>query len=167
MKLNLDSFICDFTSDTEMVAIFNLPDLRSFICKNHIKWTAFKPDFVNKQLNQFVFCTENKEWKEFVELIKLSSGTEIVLNEKPTPTNFDIINYYPCNEMVIKYIVFPEQSDRTFLEQSQKAINDAYLLKKLRDAIANPAEFEITDLDQLKLYWNKINFFEDEPQLPF
>ena len=167
MKLNLDSFICDFTSDTEMVAIFNLPDLRSFICNSHIKWTAFKPDFVNRQLNQFVFCTENKEWKEFVELIYLSSGTQIVLNEKPTPENFDIIDYYPCNELMIRYIIFPERRDLVFLEQSEKTINDAYLLSKLRKALTNPAESGITDLNQLISYWNRINFFEDEPQIPF
>jgi hypothetical protein len=162
MKLHLESFICDFGVNTEMVAKISTPALDSFLCEHNIMWTDFNPDFINDELNRFIFCTQNKEWAEFVEKFYRLSGVKIVLQEIQTPKDFDIINYYSCNNKVIRYIIFPELRDETFLEQNQRAISDAYLLAKVRNVLANPKESGINSLNKLKLYWNKITFFEDE-----
>ena len=162
MKLHLESFICDFGVNVEMVTLICHPNLDKFLCEHNIMWTDFNPDFVNDELNQFVFCTQNKEWAKFVEKFYRLSEVKIVLHEIPAPDDFDIVNYYSCNNKVIRYIIFPELRDETFLEQNQKSINDSYLINKLRVVLSNPNKSGINSLKKLKLYWNKITFFESE-----
>lgn len=163
MKLHLESFICDFDEASEMVTLICTPSLESFINDHHLQWTDFLPDFVNEKMNQFVFCTQNKEWDVFVEKFYAKCEVSIVLHVVPTPDDFDVYRYFPCNRDVIQYIVFPEKRQKTFLMQTTQAIADDYFIRTLHKAISNPKESKVNSLYKLKMLWISLRSHGDQP----
>jgi hypothetical protein len=155
MKLHLDNFICDFDEGSEMVTLICTPSLESFIIDHNINWTDFLPDFVNEKMNQFVFCTQNKEWKAFAAKIYAACQVSIVLHVIPTPDDFDIYKYFSCNHFTIEYILNPEYRQRAFLNQVSHNISSKYFIDKLYDALNNPKKSKLNSIYKLKLFLNE------------
>ena len=143
MKLHLNSFICEFDEASENVALFCTDNLQKFLSEHNLTISDFKPDFVNEQLNSFIFCTDNAEWKQFVKVFYSASETTIVLNVIPTPDDFNIYEYFSCNIFTIEYIVNPEYRNRAFLNQVSHNNSSKYFINKLYDALDNPKKSKI------------------------
>ena len=157
MKLHLSTFKCEFDEASEMVTVIGESDLKQFLNEHRITREEFKPDFVNAGLNEFVFCTDNKEWCEFVKLFYNRSETKIVLHEIKTPNGFDIYRFFNCNPAIIHYIIYPEQRDYMFLMESTMRYSHDYFINKIADTLKYPRISKIRTLYQFKMHWNKIN----------
>ena len=156
MKLNLYSFTCDFDVASEEVAVFDILNLNVFLQENNLSVNDFKPDFVNDEMNQFIFCIENQEWKQFVNKFYALTETKIVLHHVPTPDGFDIAYYYCCNIFVLEYILNPSYRDRAFLKQVSHNITNLQFIDKIHGALSNPKTSKINSLYKLKMYWNTV-----------
>jgi hypothetical protein len=157
MKLHLSTFKCEFDEATEMVAVIETSDLKQFLNFNCISKQEFKPDFVNEDLNQFVFCTNNKEWRDFVDLFYFRAETKIELHLISTPDEFDIYRFFTCNPAIIHYILYPNQQRHMFLMESTMRQSNEYFINMMANALKNPSESKIRTLYQFKMFWNKSN----------
>lgn len=157
MKLHLTTFKCEFDEASEMVTVIGTTNLALFLSEHAILRDEFNPDFVNEALDEFVFCTDNKEWREFVELFYSRSETKIVLHEIITPNDFDIYRLFNCSPAIIHYIMHPEQRNHMFLMES--SIRNSYenFINKMANALKYPFISKIRTLYQFKMHWNNSN----------
>jgi hypothetical protein len=158
MKINLVSFNCQFDEGTEKVALFCISDLKQFLTENNLSLRDFNPDFVNEKMNEFVFCVDNKEWKEFVSRFYAACETKIVLHDMPAPDDFDIYTYFSCNIYIIEYIINPGYRDKAFLMQATENIGNEYFVKMMHAALSDSKKFKINSLYKLKMYWNTLRY---------
>ena len=158
MKINLVSFNCQFDECIKNVALFPVDDLKFFLAINDLSVRDFNPDFVNESMDQFVFCTDNKEWKEFVSLFYDKSGVNIILDEIPTPEDFDIYQFFNCNVYIIEYIANPEYRNKAFLMQATENIGNKYFIDKMHGILKHPIKSNIFTFQQLRMLWNKLRW---------
>ena len=155
MKLHLNCFICEFDEGSEMVTIIDDTNFWNLIHSEAIMWQEFIPDFVNEKMDQFLFCTQNKEWDQLVNKIYLNTDVKVVLHEIPTPEDFDIYKYFSCDVFTIEYITHPEYRNRAFLNQVSHNISSKYFINKLYDALDNPKKSKLNSIYKLKLFLNE------------
>ena len=163
MKLHLNSFKCQFDESTKRVTVIDDTNFRHLIHSESIMWLEFNPDFVNEAMDQFVFCTQNKEWDRLVNKIYFNSDVKIVLHEIETPEDFGIYRYHYCNLSVIEYILHPSHRNRAFLNQVSHSDSESYFIEKLYNELSNPKS-KINSFYKLKMFWNENHFTSAQPR---
>lgn len=160
MKLHLSTFKCEFDEASEMITVMHLDNLSEFLCEHNLETQDFKPDFVNEKLNEFIFCTDNNQWRKFINIMYEKSETKVCLHEIPTPEHFDFYeDFYSSNPAIINYILHPLQRDYNFLMESSCRYSNEIVFGKIYEALESPKTSGVTSLKKFKKFWLKVNCY--------
>jgi hypothetical protein len=161
MKIHLNSFDCQFDLTTEKVTVIRTSSLNKFMYENLISAEDFNPEFVSENFKVFVFLTEQKNWKNFVNAVYRHTETKIELHHMDTPEDFDIYRFYNCDQNVINYILYPELRNSSFLRRNSKAANDRNIINNIYSALENPKKSKVNSIYKLKMLLNELNTNEN------
>ncbi len=160
MKITFFSFDCQMDVTTEKIALVTTGNLSELLSDLNIRPDAFQPHFVNLDFNEFIFCVDSIQWKNFVQHCLVLSETEILLHAVETPDGFDFDNnFYSSNPAIINYILHPLQRDYNFLMESSMRYSNEIVLSKLYEALESPKTYGVTSLKKFKKFWLKVNCY--------